>query len=486
MKRIVAALLLAMSGGAFGQTDPNTLLASAKAYQTVSEQGLMAIEAYCLAVTANFGLLTPSQVLSNAAAYYGLDEKSLLVARTYLAGQQATVGGIPTLRTVVGGTNSTTAISITNVIASDGMALITFSTPGTQDHALMKAYNAMLSEVIISNATAGAVGSVTFGVAAFDTPLNQTNCELRNVKIYGKERGMVLQPGLGDLSINNNFYHCWFEGQTCGAEVWRGIYNWYNCTFEATNSSTECAPFIANDFSQNTFYGGVFNSDNTSGAGSDFGMIVYTTTTNTLYNCVLQRRKAPSDGTAALISIIENNADLKLYNCTFKPFGALAINASYGASPVGVIRLENCVVDPPTNGVIVATDSGDPVYVLGGNLQAVNFNNPQDVIWLSPPTVGMTNRITSQAANYAVTSYDQVVLLNGNLTATLPTAVGIPGKQYTVMCKTAGTNAILSTSAQTFLGYGNTAATKWTNSVVGRSSTFMSDGANWLVLKSDN
>lgn len=94
--------------------------------------------------------------------------------------------------------------------------------------------------------------------------------------------------------------------------------------------------------------------------------------------------------------------------------------------------------------------------------------------------------VTSQSANYAVLNTDSVILLNGNLTATLPTAVGIPGKSFTIICKTAGTNGILTTSAQTLLGYGSTAAAKWTNSVVGRSTTVMSDGANWIVTKSDN
>lgn len=98
----------------------------------------------------------------------------------------------------------------------------------------------------------------------------------------------------------------------------------------------------------------------------------------------------------------------------------------------------------------------------------------------------VTNKVVSQAANYNVAATDSIVLLAGNKTATLPTAVGIPGREFVIACSSAGTNAILSTSSQTFLGYGNTAAVKWTNSVVGRSTTVVSDGANWIVTKSDN
>lgn len=98
----------------------------------------------------------------------------------------------------------------------------------------------------------------------------------------------------------------------------------------------------------------------------------------------------------------------------------------------------------------------------------------------------LTNKVATKSADYSVATTDSLVLLTGNHAATLPTAVGIQGKSFTVACSSAGTNAILSTSAQTFLGYGNASAAKWTNSVVGRSTTVVSDGANWVVVKSDN
>lgn len=88
-----------------------------------------------------------------------------------------------------------------------------------------------------------------------------------------------------------------------------------------------------------------------------------------------------------------------------------------------------------------------------------------------------TNSITSQSANYAIQASDRYVLLTGAHTATLPTAVGIPGRQFTVKCSSSGTNAILTTSSQTIDGF-----TKWTNTAVGKFVTVISDNANWRVV----
>lgn len=103
-----------------------------------------------------------------------------------------------------------------------------------------------------------------------------------------------------------------------------------------------------------------------------------------------------------------------------------------------------------------------------------------------PQIMAIEDQITTQTVNYTANPGDSIILLNGNLTMTLPTAVGIKGKQYTIMCKTAGTNGILTTGGQTLFGFPNTAATKWTNSAVGHNTTVKSDGANWIVIKTDN
>lgn len=90
---------------------------------------------------------------------------------------------------------------------------------------------------------------------------------------------------------------------------------------------------------------------------------------------------------------------------------------------------------------------------------------------------GFTNKVNTQSANYAIATTDYVVLLTGAHTATLPTAVGAGGKSYVIKCTSAGTNAILTTSAQTIDG-----AAKWTNTAVGKFTAVISDNANWWVI----
>lgn len=146
---------------------------------------------------------------------------------------------------------------------------------------------------------------------------------------------------------------------------------------------------------------------------------------------------------------------------------SLSIQSTFGGSNTVDLSAGNIVLDAAGN-LLVGSITAD-----GSGLTSMNASS-------------VTNPITSQSANYNIQTADSVILLNGNLTATLPTAVGIPGKNFIIVCKTSGTNGILSTSGQTFLGYGSTAALKWTNSVVGRSTWVTSDGANWIVIKSDN
>jgi hypothetical protein len=90
----------------------------------------------------------------------------------------------------------------------------------------------------------------------------------------------------------------------------------------------------------------------------------------------------------------------------------------------------------------------------------------------------LTNALTTaQAANYTASASDKIIRMNGNLTCTLPTAVGVAGREYCIKCVTSGTNAILTTSAQTIDG-----AAKWTNTAINKFTAVVSDGANWVVI----
>lgn len=90
--------------------------------------------------------------------------------------------------------------------------------------------------------------------------------------------------------------------------------------------------------------------------------------------------------------------------------------------------------------------------------------------------------ITTKSAAYTLTAGDSVVLADANggaFTLTLPTAVGIAGRQYTVKRVNAAANNVTigTTSSQTIDGV----TTKVLSSQY-EKVTIVSDGANWLIV----
>lgn len=172
-------------------------------------------------------------------------------------------------------------------------------------------------------------------------------------------------------------------------------------------------------------------------------------------------------------------------------FMDINIPGTFGAGNNCTLILNNCFHDGINNasgGWLLDTrapGSGFNIIVIGGDYLPTHFTTTTNVTFINTPAEYVQ---TAKSANYAIVNSDagSLLLVNGALSATLPTAVGIKGKQFTIQCATAGTNAILTTGGQTFLGpKGNVGATLWTNSAVGNSTTVVSDGANWKVLKTD-
>lgn len=90
---------------------------------------------------------------------------------------------------------------------------------------------------------------------------------------------------------------------------------------------------------------------------------------------------------------------------------------------------------------------------------------------------GLATKVRTITASGAVSATDSVVLLNAaTLTATLPTAVGITGRAYTVKLITASTGTVATTSAQTIDG-----AATYSLSANHKYVTVVSDGANWQI-----
>lgn len=85
--------------------------------------------------------------------------------------------------------------------------------------------------------------------------------------------------------------------------------------------------------------------------------------------------------------------------------------------------------------------------------------------------------LTAKTGNYTLTASDEVVTCSGTLTITLPTAVGLTGKQYVIRNIATNTVTIARTSSQTVDGCSGTIT------LAGKGSmSVVSDGANWLVV----
>lgn len=100
-----------------------------------------------------------------------------------------------------------------------------------------------------------------------------------------------------------------------------------------------------------------------------------------------------------------------------------------------------------------------------------------------PPSYNGILNVVSKVTTYAITMADDVILCSGSVfTVTLPTAVGIAGKQFKVKKTDASSTNIITvatTSAQTIDG-----ATTSTLNTRYDAMTLVSDGANWQVLDS--
>lgn len=91
---------------------------------------------------------------------------------------------------------------------------------------------------------------------------------------------------------------------------------------------------------------------------------------------------------------------------------------------------------------------------------------------------GGTVYVTSTPASLGATAFMDVILVTATLqTITLPTAVGIKGKVYTVKLTAAGTGVVAATGGQTFDG-----AASYSLSAQWKFVSVVSDNANWLII----
>ncbi len=126
---------------------------------------------------------------------------------------------------------------------------------------------------------------------------------------------------------------------------------------------------------------------------------------------------------------------------------------------------------------ILSTNSG------GGNAYALIASSGLSGFGTASPTsvlhtTSFATGYTAQTSNYAISATDYTVnCTSGTFTATLPTAVGIIGRQYVIKNSGTGVITLATTSTQTIDG----AATQ---SLISQydSITVQSNGANWIII----
>ncbi len=140
----------------------------------------------------------------------------------------------------------------------------------------------------------------------------------------------------------------------------------------------------------------------------------------------------------------------------------------------------------------------DPTNYLVSVLGVVGATNARliqvsDVLKLATNEVSRLGAIVTnltgvvvKQTNYVLKASDVFVLAIGNKTVTAPPPATSSGKLFTVQCASAGTNAILANSGETFNNADVQGATKWTNSAIGHSTQMYSDGTNWWITSTQN
>ena len=97
--------------------------------------------------------------------------------------------------------------------------------------------------------------------------------------------------------------------------------------------------------------------------------------------------------------------------------------------------------------------------------------------WFDTEAAGSGLSVVTKTGDYTITVEDDVILANGTLTLTLPTAVGITGKCFEV--KNIGTGAVTVDADGSETIDGSLSITMFIPEL---SHTFRSDNVNWRIV----
>ena len=129
---------------------------------------------------------------------------------------------------------------------------------------------------------------------------------------------------------------------------------------------------------------------------------------------------------------------------------------------------------------IVSVSNGNiPIYPNGSGKIGIRTVAPNSLLHVAGP---IATALSTKTATHTITPYDSVIIADATAAAfnvTLPTAVSISGRQYTIKRINGGDNnvTVVTSSSQTIDG----ATTKVLNAQY-VSVTVVSDGANWVIV----
>lgn len=138
----------------------------------------------------------------------------------------------------------------------------------------------------------------------------------------------------------------------------------------------------------------------------------------------------------------------------------------------GQTKVEGLVVNITQNGInkINVTNNG---VVMNDNT-GINVTSPTSQLH----TTSFATGYVSKAANYTLTINDETVEVTASsVTITLPTAIGITGREYTIKLTANTTSTVATTSSQTIDG-----STTYSLSAQYKYVRVKSNGSNWIII----
>lgn len=224
--------------------------------------------------------------------------------------------------------------------------------------------------------------------------------------------------------------------------------------------------------------GSIFNfSDNVTITNNSLnGNQLYVSSTSTAVNGPASLVRADFSGANASASVSTyggffNNSRTGTTSLTYGVYG----QASDGTTNYGVFgQASGGTTAIGGNFTVSGASNNYPIITAGGN-SGFNTANPTSV--LHTTSFATAYRAITALRTLDITDHTIEVTAN-TFTVTLPTAVGITGRQYIITNSGAGTTTIATTSSQTFVNVTATPTTLTVNQygVV----TVVSNGANWL------